>query len=158
MIITPSWNKSSIFNSFKPLGENSKFLSESFWPFLLSAQNNMHARVALLGEDFLEPHHYIFLLLEEVIKKPWKPVDINLDPGNWRFPLLLLSLKCAFSLFSLLPEAAPRIYPWNRNAGLRLSVPKAWLNPVKSSLYKFIRFWRAGEEICSFGGHRSLVS
>jgi len=70
MVITPSWNKSSIFNSFKLLGENSKFLSESFWSFLLSAQNNLHARVALLGEDFLEPHHYIFLLLEEVIKKP----------------------------------------------------------------------------------------
>lgn len=70
MVITPSWNKSFVLNSIKPLGENSKFLSEYIWPFLLSAQNNLHARVVLLGEDFLELHHYIFLLLEEVIKKP----------------------------------------------------------------------------------------
>lgn len=45
-----------------------------------------------------------------------------------------LCLECALCLLSLLPKAAPKTHPWDRNLGLRWlhSGLSAWLNPVKT--------------------------
>lgn len=60
MVITPSWDKLPILNSFRQYGGCSNGLLEYSGACLFSAENNQHARVAHLGATCPEPHHCTF--------------------------------------------------------------------------------------------------
>lgn len=85
--------------------------------------------------------------LGEIIKRMWPMVDPWAGPGgDQRFLTPSLSLEYVFYLPSLLPEAAPRTWPWDSDVMSRASEQYTWLNPLQKSL----RFWKAGGTICLF--------
>lgn len=81
-------------------------------------------------------------------QKDMTSTDLPAGPWHWRLPD---PLSCSWNLYLLaflLPEAAPRIQPWNRNMVLKLS---GWVRnwTLLRSLYKLSRFWQVGTEINS---------
>ena len=78
MLLAPSCNRLSVFNSFRQFGGRLSVLPESSKPLLSSARNNPHTRVAHFGAACLEPHHlqvvkYFFTYPNIVLKNKMIP-------------------------------------------------------------------------------------
>lgn len=94
-----------------------------------------------------------FLFLEATCRwgrqsrRPDHQFDPPADPGPSQrgSSPLTCAFEWALHLPSQLPEAAPRIQPWDTMV-LRLSGLGTWLTPVRASIRKLLRFWRVDVE------------
>ena len=111
MVWAPSWIRLSILNSFMQFGGRSNVLPESSEPWLSSARNNSHTRVAHLEEAWSEPHQ---VLMERTWN--WKVNPCCQSPWDlkvicYAFLLLQQNQPNTHTQERLLPSSCPKHSP-----------------------------------------------